>query len=82
MLRKRTPADGDEGNRGIPAEPEKGKGGTTPQMEALGWFVRLGDEDPRGWLNLRKDCRGKDIPKSCIFTKLLEEGLKSGEGSH
>ena len=60
MLRMRTPADGDEGNRGIPAEPEKGKGGTTPQMDALGWFVRLGDEDPRGWLNLRKDCRGKD----------------------
>ena len=47
-LRMRTPADGDGGNRGIPAEPEKGKGGTTPQMEALGWFVRLGDEDPRG----------------------------------
>ena len=41
----------------------------------------MGDEDPRGWLNLRKDCRGKDIPKSCIFTDLLEEGLKLGEGS-
>lgn len=50
-------------------------------MEALERFLRFGDEDPRGWLNLRKDCRGKDIPKSCIFTELLEEGLKSGEGS-
>ena len=49
-------------------------------MKALGRFVNLGDEDPRGWLNLRKDCRGKDTQKLLIYGA-TRRGFEIGEES-
>lgn len=49
-------------------------------MKALGRFVNLGDEDPRGWLNLRKGCRGKDTQKLLIY-RAPRGGFEIGEES-